>query len=178
MSTFVFRDPNAPRRTVLGLATGVGVAGLLIAVALWSGLQRQATGLTDLRDTIARGEAATASQAQRQANEVSFYIGDTPQLAQTEMQSDMQALAEDHGLKLEVIRADAIEDAGSQIRLGLILNGVIPEANLGTFMTQLEAHRPMILVDEIDLRRARTSARNADTRPLAMQLKLSGFAER
>ena len=60
--------------------------------------------------------------------------------------------------------------------MAMTLNGVVPEEQLGGYLQNLAVHEPMIVVDSINLRRARSTRNGPDERPLAIQLKLSGFS--
>ena len=98
-------------------------------------------------------------------------------MSQSEMQSDMQDLAGEFNVRLEVIRADQVEQVANNVRMVLTLNGVVSESQLGGYLVALARHEPMIVVDNIGLRRARSPNRNQDERLLAIQLKLSSYTE-
>lgn len=174
MSVFIFRDPVAPRRFGTSVLFGVSVLLICVSALIWSISARNYAAIADLQSTINRADEINSRRISL-ANPVSFYQSDTPQLAQAQMQSEMQAVAEEYDLQLEVIRADQIEQIDGHVLMGLTLNGVVPEENLGGYLQALAAHEPMIVVETINLRRARSSNRGADDRPLAIQLKLSGF---
>lgn len=177
MSEFVFQNPSAVKRVGTALVVGSSVLIILIALSVWNFVSARFNNIRDLNATIARAEQlATSSQSNNAL--ISFYESETPQLSQAQMQSDMQALAQEYQLRLEVIRADQIEQFEGNVRLALTLNGVVPEEQLGGYLQNLAVHEPMIMVDSINLRRARSTRNAQDSRPLAIQLKLSGFARR
>jgi hypothetical protein len=175
MNSFAFHNPALVRR--FGTILVVGTSALLIVLALL--LANVVLGKYDdiaaQQDTVARAERVAGQQTDS-PEAATFYSAETPQLAQSQMQTDMQAIAEQNQVRLEVIRADQIEDLGGSLRMALTLNGVVPESELGAYLTSLASHDPMIVVESVSLRRARAANRNVDSRPLAVQLKLSGFA--
>lgn len=175
MSEFTFHNPTLVRRFGTLLVVGTSVLLIVLTLVLTNIARSKYAGISDQLDAIAMAERAAQPQAGALAQNT-FYVSDTPQLAQAQMQSDMQALADEYQVRLEVIRADQVEPLNGSLRLALTLNGVVQENELGSFLESLASHDPMIVVDSISLRRARSNNRNADERPLAIQLKLSGFA--
>ncbi len=175
MSEFVFQNPSAVRRVGTVLVVGASALIILLALFVWNFVSQRFDNIEDLNATISRAEQLAAS-SQSNSAQISFYQSETPQLSQAQMQSDMQELAQQYQLRLEVIRADQIEQIEGNVRLALTLNGVVPENQLGGYLQNLAVHEPMIMVDSINLRRARSTRNSQDERPLAIQLKLSGFS--
>lgn len=175
MSEFVFQNPSAVRRVGTTLVIGASVIIVLAALLVWSFVTQRFDNIADLNATIARAEQLSAA-SQSNSAQISFYQSETPQLSQSQMQSDMQDLAQQYQVRLDVIRADQIEQIAGNVRMALTLNGVVPENQLGGYLQNLAAHDPMIVVDSINLRRARSTRTAPDERPLAIQLKLSGFS--
>lgn len=175
MSEFVFQNPSAVRRFGTILVIGASAAIMVVAFVVWSFVGQRFDNIADLNATIARAEQLSAS-SQSNSAQISFYQGETPQLSQSQMQSDMQELAQQYQVRLEVIRADQIEQLEGNVRMALTLNGVVPESQLGGYLQNLAAHDPMIVVDSINLRRARSTRSSDNDRLLAIQLKLSGFS--
>lgn len=175
MSEFVFQNPAAVRRVGTTLILGVSALVICIALFIWSFIGHRYENIDELNATIARAEQLSLA-SQSNSAQISFYQSETPQLSQSEMQSDMQDLAQQYRVRLEVIRADQIEQIAGNVRMALTLNGVVPEEQLGGYLQNLAAHEPMIIVDSINLRRARSTRNGPDERPLAIQLKLSGFS--
>lgn len=175
MSVFTFHNPALVRRFGTLLVIGTAIALLILTLIVTNIARNKYAAIDTQRDMIAQAEAAAENQGNRQ-DPVTFYESETPQLAQSQMQSDMQELADQNQVRLEVIRADQVEQLEGSLRLALTLNGVVEESQLGGFLEGLASHEPMIVVDSISLRRARSSNRGVDERPLAIQLKLSGFA--
>ncbi len=173
MSEFRFKNPAAPRRT-LGLLVAAGTLGLVILIAMTIlGAQARQARMDDLRAVVLRAQATEAATPAVSADR--YYGGDTPQLAQVAMQTDMQAIAETFDIALEVIRADDIEQADGKIRLGLVLNGAVPEANLGGFLAAIGNHERLVILDELSLRAARSTRRNQAQRRIAFQIRLYGY---
>ncbi|MFQ1699193.1 GspMb/PilO family protein [Loktanella agnita] len=176
MTGFIFRDTAAVWRMaqiiVLGSCAGLIVLGFWV----WGMAADRQSEIATLEARIALA-AQVDTQATALGDGISFYESETSQLAQSEMQSDMQDLAEENQVSLEVIRADQIERVGANVRMTLTLNGVVNETQLGGYLRALADHNPMIVVDAISLRRARSVGRGNDQRPLAIQLKLIGFAK-
>ena len=73
------------------------------------------------------------------------------------MQTNLQELAQSFDIQIEVIRADEIEQIDGFVRLNLTLNGVAPEQRLGEFLHGIGTLEPMVIVEQLNLRRARTS---------------------
>ena len=175
MSSFTFYNPQLVRRFGTLMVIGTSVLLVLLMLLLANVVRGKYNDITELQTTIIRAERYTVAQDSPTVTS-SFYSSDTPQLAQSQMQSDMQALADQNQVVLEVIRANQIEELNGALRLALTLNGVVPESQLGAYIASLASHEPMIVVESISLRRARATRRGVDNRPLAIQLKLSGFA--
>lgn len=175
MSEFIFQNPSAVRRFGSTLVITTSVAIICLGFFVWNFVANRYDDIADLNATIARAsQLAVASQSN--SEQFSFYQFDTAQLSQSEMQSDMQELAQEFRVRLEVIRADQIEQLQENVRMTLTLNGVVPEDQLGGYLLSLANHEPMIVVDNISLRRARSTNRSTNERMLAIQLKLSGFS--
>ncbi len=174
MNSFTFHNPTLVRR--FGTLIVIGTSALLIVLAIFIANIAQSTysEIAQQQRTIA--EAQRLQDVDMDGNEkLTFYRSETPQLAQAQMQSDMQAIAQQNEVRLEVIRADQIEPANGSLRMALTLNGVVLESQLGAYLESFANHSPMIVVESVNLRRARTRNNNIDNRPLAVQLKLSGF---
>jgi hypothetical protein len=176
MSMFRFANPDLPRRLVLGL--GYGLAGLatLVALALVAGHDDRRAAIAEMEALIARADQAGPGGSGG-LPPTAFHTGDTPQLAQAALQTDLQALAEAHSIEIEVIRADAIEQIDGFVRLNLTLNGVAPETELGRFLHGLAAMEPVVIVEQLTLRRARASRSEAERR-VTFQAELFGLAGR
>lgn len=174
MSSFAFYNPTLVRRFGTLLIIGTSILMVLLTVFLANIARGNYSDITDQQETILMAQRATSQQASPQVLS-KFYVSDTPQLAQSQLQTDMQALAEQNQVVLEVIRADQIEQLNGALRLALTLNGVVLESQLGGYMESLAAHEPQIVVESVNLRRARNPNRGTDDRPLSIQLKLSGF---
>jgi Type II secretion system (T2SS), protein M subtype b len=174
MTGFQFAQPGLPRRVVLG--AGYGLAGLcaLLALLLISGHDNRRAAIAEMEAVIARADDAGPGGAAGLAA-TAFYTGETPQLAQAALQTDLQALAETHSIEIEVIRADQIEQIDGYIRLNLTLNGLAPETELGRFLHGLAAMEPIVVVEQLTLRRARTSRSEAE-RKIGFQAQLFGLA--
>lgn len=176
MSDFRFARPRLPRRVILSI--GYGLAGFVTLLALWlaSGVSDNRAEMAQARATINRAAASPAGGGAALGADA-FYTGDTPQLAQAALQTKLQELAESYGIDIEVIRADQIEQIDGFVRLNLSLNGVAPEEELGSFLHGLAALRPMVVVEELNLRRARNTRSDVERR-VAFQTRLFGLAQR
>jgi len=174
MNSFTFHNPTLVRRVGTLLIMGCAAALVVIALIMVLVARNNYNGISDQLETIARAERATTAEG-RPASGTPFYIADTPQLAQSQMQTEMQALAQQNQVQLEVIRAEQIEPINGALRMSLTLNGVVLESQLGAFLNSIAAHEPMIVVESVSLRRARSTNRTIDNRPLAIRMKLSGF---
>lgn len=174
MSSFAFYNPTLVRRVGTLLIVGTSILMVVLTVLLANIARGNYGDIADQQETIMLAQRAASQQTSPDVLS-KFYVSDTPQLAQSQMQTDMQALAEQNRVILEVIRADQIEQLNGALRLALTLNGVVLESQLGGYMESLAAHEPQIVVESINLRRARNPNRGTDDRPLSIQLKLSGF---
>jgi hypothetical protein len=176
MSGFHFANPGLPRRVALGAAYGLAGFFSLLALALIAGHDSRRAEIAEMKDVIARAEAA-ASRGETGLPPAAFYTGETPQLAQAALQTDLQALAEAHSIEIEVIRADEIEQIDGFVRLNLTVNGIAPETELGHFLHGLAAMEPVIVVELLSLRRVRDTRSEAE-RKVAFQAELFGLANR
>ncbi|MEO0370124.1 MAG: GspMb/PilO family protein [Pseudomonadota bacterium] len=167
-----FHNPALVAQTRQGLyAAGALAATLAMVLGLWMVWSSQQT-VAELQSRIAR----VATLPDTGAAQAALFLPseDGPNIAQTRLQTQIQELASAHALDIEVIRSAEIEDQGRAITLGIMLNGVIPEERLAGFLTALEAATPKVLVDTLDLRRARVTSRRDPTRKMALRLGLKG----
>ena len=176
MSDFRFARPAAPRRMVYVAGYGLTAIIALAGYLFWSATTARQAAIADMQATIARAAALSSAPANGLGPDA-FHTGDTPQLAQAALQTNLQALAESFGIQIEVIRADEIEQIDNVVRLNLTVNGVAPESRLGEFLHGLVALKPMVVVEQLNLRLARTS-RSDPERRIAFQAQLYGMAER
>lgn len=174
MSAFHFHRPELPRRVLLGSGYAAALALTLLALVLVSGHDNRRAGIAEMEALITRAETA-GSGTGAGLPPGAFFKGDTPQLAQAALQTDLQALAEAHSIEIEVIRADQIEQIEGFVRLNLTLNGVAPEVELGRFLHGLAMMEPIVVVEQLTLRRARSS-RSDDERRVTFQAELFGLA--
>ncbi|MEL6839249.1 MAG: GspMb/PilO family protein [Pseudomonadota bacterium] len=177
MSAFAFQKPNAVRRFGVGLIILTCLFFMAASLTLTNMVTARYDRIAELNDAVARAQQLSDAAAD-DSIAISLYQNETPQLSQAEMQSDMQELAQENRVSLEVIRADQIEQLAGNVRLALTLNGVVPEQQLGAYLLDIANHEPMIIVESINLRRARSTNRASGERPLAIQLQLSGFSTR
>lgn len=176
MSVFHFAQPGLPRRVALGAAYGVAVLCTLLSLMLIGGHNDRRAEIAEMRAVIARAEGG-GSTGDSGLPPASFYTGETPQLAQAALQTDLQALAETHSIEIEVIRADQIEQIDGFVRLNLTLSGLAPEAELGRFLHGLSVMEPIVVVEDLALRRARTSRTDTE-RKVTFQAEVFGLANR
>lgn len=176
MTAFHFAKADLPRRVALG--AGYGIAGLctLLAMFLIAGHDNRQAEIAEMEAVIARADGSLSSGGTGLPPEA-FYVGDTPQLAQAALQTNLQDLADTHSISLEVIRADQIEQIDGFVRLNLTLNGLAPEVELGRFLHGLAAMEPIIIVEQLSLRRARTSSTDVE-RMIAFEAELFGLSNR
>ncbi len=176
MSDFRFANPALPHR--VALAAGYGLACLMTLAALWliSGAADRRAAIAEMEAVIARAGTAGGPDGAG-LPPAAFYAAETPQLAQAALQTDLQGLAEVHAIEIEVIRADQIEQIDGFVRLNLTLNGIAPEAELGPFLLGLAAMQPIVVIEQLNLRRARTSRTNAE-RHVAFEAALYGLSQR
>lgn len=172
----MFARPALPRIVALSAAYGLAALFTLLSLVLMSGHDDRRASLAEMEAVIARAETAASGGGTGLGAEA-FYTGETPQLAQAALQTDLQALAEAHSIEIEVIRADQIEQIDGFVRLNLTLNGVAPETELGSFLAGLAAMEPMVVVEQLNLRRARASRTNAERR-VTFQAELFGVSNR
>ena len=163
MSTFHFAKPDLPRQVgTTALVGGVGLMSLIAVTIVGLANDRRAA-IADKQALITRAETLGTDSARGLSNDA-FFSGDTPQLAQAALQTDLQALAESHRIDVEMIRADEIEQIDGLVRLNLTINGVAPEVELGSFLTGLATMEPIVIVEDLSLRPARTSRTNPERR--------------
>lgn len=172
MNMYRFHSPALIARTRKGLFAALGLGGLgVLALGLmlaWSGMQQTAA----LQDRIARAAALPEEDA---GTEGVFLAAESPNIAQTRLQTHIQDIGAAHKLEIEVIRSDEMEDQGRALALGIMLNGVIPEAELAGFLGALSTAEPKVLVSSLDLRAARVTSRRDPTRKIALRMGLKGM---
>jgi len=178
MSAFRFTKPALPRRMVLFAGYGLVAVVTLIGLTLLSGASARNDRIAEMETMIARAEATAQSGNTGTGLDASaFYTGDTPQLAQALLQTNLQNLAETQSINIDVIRTEQIEQIDGFVRLNLTLNGVAPETELGTFLHGLAVLEPIVVIEQIGLRRARNSRSDAQRR-VSFQIQLYGVSER
>lgn len=172
MNMYRFHTPALIARTRKGIAAalvlgafGVMAGGMLL---VWSGQQET----VELQERIARADALPDTTA---ANDTVFLAAESPNIAQTRLQSLVQEIAAAHKLEIEVIRSNEMEDQGRALALGIMLNGVIPEEELAGFLGSLTTAEPRVLVASLDLRRARITSRRDPARKIALRMGLKGL---
>lgn len=173
MSEFAPLNPGHVRRVPQAVATGIALAtaGVLwIALDAVGGLRGE---ISDIELLIARAEMAPAVESS--SGDALLHSADTHQLSQANVQTALQALAEAQGAEVEVIRAEDVIEAGAFAKLDLSLGGTVPEARLGTFLAGIDALEPVVLVEQLNLRRTRTARGDADRR-VAFQMRVHGLA--
>ncbi len=174
MTEFRFADPAHPR---LALAAFLAAAaGLLGMVGLWvfDGVTALESDLADQRAILERARLAEAEGAEGPPEDPRIYRAETPQEARSRFQTDMQALADAHGLEIEVIRAEEMARDAGHVRIGLTLTGAIPEDGLGAFLVALGAAEPLVIAREVSIRRAR--GRAGAERSLPVKVRLMAYA--
>ncbi len=174
MNSFAFHNPTLVRRFGTGLVVGTSIVLIILALLFTNIARGNYANIAAQQEEIVMSERAANTET-GETGQITFYTADTPQLAQAQMQSDMQDLAQQNQVILEVIRADQIEQLNGSLLMALTLNGVVPENQLGGYLEGLAKHEPVIVVESISLRRARSTNRGVDDRPLAIRLKLNGF---
>lgn len=176
MSGFRFLQPALPRRIVWIVGYGLIAVITLIGFVLVAGADARNEQIADLRNVIERSAAVTGSNSAGLPPSA-FYVGDTPQLAQAVLQTNLQSLADTHRIQIDVIRADQIDQIDGFVRLNLTLSGVAPETELGSFLHGLSALEPIVVLNEISLRRARDSRRDTPRR-VSFEMQLYGLSQR
>ena len=175
MNMYRFNSPTLIAHTRKGimLAAVLGFFGVMAGglVMVWSGQQNTA----DLHSRIARAQTVPTAQ---DTGDAVFLAAESPNIAQTRLQSHIQDIATAHQLEIEVIRSDEVEDQGRTLALGILLNGVIPEEELAGFLGSLATAEPKVLVSSLDLRRARITSRRDPTRKIALRMGLKGLMQK
>lgn len=178
MSGFRFAKPSRPKAVVMALGYGVVVLIGLLGVWAMNATQARQAEMVDMNAVIARAAAVSQDGAMTGGlSDDAFHVGDTPQLAQAILQTNLQELADVHSIAVDVIRTDQIEQIDGYVRLNLTVNGTAPETELPTFLHGLASLEPIVFIEEISLRRARATRSNA-IRRISFQLQLYGLAQR
>lgn len=176
MSAFRFLQPTLPRRIVWIVGYGLIALVALIGLVLIAGADGRNNQIADLQDVIARAETLSGTNGAG-LPPTAFHVGDTPQLAQAVLQTNLQSLADRHRILIDVIRADQIDQIDGFVRLNLTLSGVAPETELGSFLHGLSALEPIVVLKEIALRRARDNRRDGP-RQISFEMELYGLSQR
>lgn len=168
--------PGAVAAARKALTSLLGAALAFLILFAFSSTMATRSKMADLRHFVNGVEARSGNTAGPQAD--LFYVAETLQLAQTQAQTELQTLATANSVRIESIRTDRIEETAGHIRLGLAVSGVVPEAELGAFLAGLVHHEPVLVVEELNLRRARSTGGSRGERTIAFQLTLSGYSQR
>ncbi|MEM7719353.1 MAG: GspMb/PilO family protein [Pseudomonadota bacterium] len=172
MSTFHFANPDLPRKLSLGAGTALAAVFVLFGLLMMSAANGRLDAIADKETLIARADVMSGRAAGGLSDDA-FFPGATPQLAQAAVQTSLQTLAEAHRIDIEMIRADEIEQIDGIVRLNLAINGVAPETELGAFLYGLASMNPIVVIEDLTLRAARTSRTNPERR-IAFQASLYG----
>ncbi|MEM7752379.1 MAG: type II secretion system protein GspM [Pseudomonadota bacterium] len=172
MSAFHFANPDLPRRVALCFGGAVAVAIVLFGFIMLGAANNRLGSIADKESIIARADALSGTLASGLSDDA-FFPGETPQLAQAAVQTSLQGLAEAHRIDIEMIRADEIEQIDGVVRLNLTINGIAPEAELGAFLYGLASMNPIVVIEDLTLRPARTSRTNPERR-ITFQASLYG----
>lgn len=177
MSEFQFAKKGAPLKAALAAQLG-GVAVIAALIFAVVGYQnRLADRAAEYRQTLEQRDAVLNGQSALDRSGDLFYVAESPQLAQAELADAVQALADAYDIQLEILQASDVERTADKVQLTLEVSGVVPEARLGDFLSALANARPVILVNDFNLRRARDITRQNAVRRVAFQLDLRGFME-
>lgn len=172
MGRFHFANPDLPRKVALAAGGGLAAALVLFGLLMMSASSARLDNIADKEALIARADALSG-QAAGGLSDDAYFPGATPQLAQAAVQTSLQTLAEAYRINIDTIRADEIEQIDGVVRLNLSINGVAPETELGAFLHGLADMTPMVVVEDLSLRAARSSRTNPERR-IAFQASLYG----
>ncbi|MEM7472994.1 MAG: GspMb/PilO family protein [Pseudomonadota bacterium] len=172
MSSFHFANPALPRQVSIGLSGAISGALLLFGLIFTFAAQDRARSIADKQTVIARADQIAGSVTGGLSDDA-FFPGETPQLAQVALQTSLQTLAEANRIDIDMIRADEIEQIDGVVRLNLAINGIAPEVELGAFLHGLASMKPIVVVEDLKLRPARTSRTNPERR-ISFQARLYG----
>ena len=172
MSAFHFAKADLPQTVSLAVWSGIAAIAVGFGLMMLGAANDRLGAIADKSATIARAEAVSGRISGGLADSA-FFEGETPQLAQTALQSSLQALAQSHRIDIEMMRADEIEQVDGLVRLNLAINGIAPEAELGAFLYGLASMNPIVVVEGLTLRAARASRTNPERR-VVFQAKLYG----
>jgi hypothetical protein len=149
---------------VLALLLAVVVAGAA-GIALWSAtgapLARNAARVDALKSEVAflktsksrLGDVSRWSQVQRdaQAAREDFLSEPTPALAAAALQAAMRSAAQSAGLEIISAQDASYEDGGVKgVSIRMAIKGEFAE--FARFLEALERQKPVVLVDEIEMR--------------------------
>ena len=172
MSAFHFANQDLPRKVTLAVGAGLAAVLVLFGLAVNSAANNRYASVADKKAIVARADNLTGSLASGLSDDA-FFPGQTPQLAQAAVQTSLQALAQAHRIDIEMIRADEIEQIDGVVRLNLAIKGIAPEVELGAFMYGLASMTPIVVIEDLTLRPARTSRTNPERR-ISFQASLYG----
>ncbi len=176
MSEFRFADRRRPR---IALAVFFAIGSVVLGfLGLWvfDGVTALEGDLADKRAILERARDVEAEGTAAPAEDPRIYRAETPQEARSRFQTDMQALADAHGLEIEEIRAEEMTRDGGHVQLGLTLTGAIPEVALGGFLVAIGSAEPMVVAREISVRRARGRSGAGRERNLPVKVRVMAYA--
>ncbi|MEO0822338.1 MAG: GspMb/PilO family protein [Pseudomonadota bacterium] len=172
MSEFRFARPTRPP---LAFAAFLAVAALglgALGQELLGGVATLERDIADKRALIQR--AAMTVDA---GPAIAVYEAATAEEARARFQTDIQAIADAHGLAVETLGTADMVITDGLVRMALTVNGSLPENALGALLVALEAARPAILLDGISLRRARGRQAANAARLLPIRIEIAAYAD-
>ncbi len=178
MSDFRYRNRDAPKLAFAGLLAVLGLVILIIGGRLWGAQGDYRAEVIRSERLIERADESRAGGGSISFGETAFYRAETPQAAQAQLQSDMQQLADQHALSIEVMQPGEIEARGDLLRIPLTLNGAISERTLGQFFADLMARQPYVIVEEYAVRRQRGVRPGSGPRLVSLSVKLYAMTAR
>ena len=175
MSNFNFARPLAPNITLFGVMTTLTVLVSFTAYLLATKIEDGRERTRDRVRFIAQAKAMKALDAARSTPDL--FRGTNQQDVISQFQQQMQDIAKEVDLSIEVISPAELLVGEGLLQVELSLSGVMPENRLPDCIRAIVNAKPPLAVSEIQLRRAPSVAARNGASSISVWLKIVAFAE-
>ncbi len=155
---------------LVGVVTLAAFGAVLPAIDHARGLAEEAETLKRQVDRFARELRETGAAAPVEIAEPALLEAPNPTMASAGLQDRVERLVEEAGGRMRSVRVETAEPLGPALRLPLTAELTIGMAGLEAFLHAVEAERPYVLVEGLEITRGRTR-RNADA-PIEVSVRV------
>ncbi|MEO0429927.1 MAG: GspMb/PilO family protein [Pseudomonadota bacterium] len=172
MSEFHFERPTDTRLALAAFVTTVALGLGALGVEAVSAIKALEADIDEKRVVLARGKLAETA-----STPIAAYSARTAEEARARFQTDLQTLADKHGLAIETLDSADLVLVNGMVRIGVTVSGSIAENELAELLIALDSARPAVLVEGISLRRGRGQRTAKTPRLLPIRLEIVAYAD-